>query len=325
MVLTTMAGIIRSLMMVASATADTWTFLGSAPWSGRDRAAAAVLGGRVFMAGGYDYHKHLNDVWSSEDGITWQQVSDHASWRARSGHAMVAFNEEIWVLAGENSPIGQSIYFNDVWASRDGHQWVQLSGSAPWCKRTSAAAAAFNSQVFVLGGVSESNTYLNDVWSTADGLQWTELVSAAPWSARWGFGAAALKDRLVIMGGNTDFGPGNVNDVWSTTDGRSWESSGEAPWPARAGFGLAADEQIYLAGGQSYMKFNDLWTFNGTSWSKILSDAPWEVRSGLCAVILPKKVLGIFGGNGRYVQEMYNDVWSLHLNSSHVPASTLIV
>ena len=36
----------------ASATADTWTFLGSAPWSGRDRAAAAVLGGRVFMAGG---------------------------------------------------------------------------------------------------------------------------------------------------------------------------------------------------------------------------------------------------------------------------------
>ncbi|CAL1158258.1 unnamed protein product [Cladocopium goreaui] len=154
------------------------------------------------MAGGYDYHKHLNDVWSSEDGITWQQVSDHASWTARSGHAVVAFNEQIWVLAGENSPIGQSIYFNDVWASRDGRQWEQLSGSAPWCKRTSAAAAAFNSQVFVLGGVSESNTYLNDVWSTADGRQWSELVSAAPWSARWGFGAAALKDRLVIMGGS---------------------------------------------------------------------------------------------------------------------------
>ena len=52
-----------------------------------------------------------------------------------------------------------------------------------------------------------------------------------------------------------------------------------------------------------YMKFNDLWTFNGRSWSKILSDAPWEVRSGLCAVILPNKILGIFGGNGRYVQE----------------------
>ena len=161
-----------------------------------------------------------------------------------------------------------------------------------------------------------------------------------------------------------------------------------------------------------YMKFNDLWTFNGRSWSKILSDAPWEVRSGLCAVILPNKILGIFGGNGRYVQEpwppmgihvpcyalrffndmcdqwwcirqflyniiyteyiytyiymcvcrvhlwnhkcicehpiclfpvviscglgcrgkwptrpakeMYNDVWSLHLNSSHVPAQLIV-
>ena len=52
--------------------------------------------------------------------------------------------EESWL----NSHWGQSIYFNDVWASRDGRQWEQLSGSAPWCKRTSAAAAAFNSQVF---------------------------------------------------------------------------------------------------------------------------------------------------------------------------------
>ena len=63
-----------------------------------------------------------------------------------------------------------------------------------------------------------------------------------------------------------------------------------------------------------YMKFNDLWTFNGTSWSKILSDAPWEVRSGLCAVILPKKVLGIFGGNGRYVQEPWPPI------GIHVPS-----
>ena len=55
------------------------------------------------------YVKVKKKHWSRcllQDGITWQQVSDHASWRARSGHAMVAFNEEIWVLAGENSPIG---------------------------------------------------------------------------------------------------------------------------------------------------------------------------------------------------------------------------
>ena len=55
--------------------------------------------------------KRVEVAWSRcrslfQDGITWQQVSDHASWTARSGHAVVAFNEQIWVLAGENSPIG---------------------------------------------------------------------------------------------------------------------------------------------------------------------------------------------------------------------------
>ncbi|CAK9031298.1 unnamed protein product [Durusdinium trenchii] len=306
-----MLGMFGILMMMAppgfqvAAEPNTWTLLtGAAPWSARDRAAATVLKGRVFLAGGYDYHEHLNDVWSSEDGITWTQVSNDASWTARSGHSMVTFNKNMWILAGENSPIGKSIYFNDVWASPDGKQWEQLTGNAPWCKRTSAAAATFDSKVFVLGGVSESNTYLNDVWSSADGREWTELVTAAPWSPRWGLGAAVLRNQLVIMGGNIDFGPGETNDVWSTLDGRAWQRGSDAPWAARADFGLVATEdQIYLAGGTSYKKFNDIWASNGTTWTEILADAPWGPRSGLCSAILPTKVLGIFGGNGRYVQE----------------------
>ena len=44
---------------------------------------------------------------------------------------------------------GTSVYFNDVWASPDGRRWKQLTAEAPWCKRTSAAAAVLNAQVFV--------------------------------------------------------------------------------------------------------------------------------------------------------------------------------
>jgi len=277
---------------------------------------AATLKGSAVLTGGYDYYKHLNDVWSTEDGKTWTQLVDHAEWTKRSGHSLIAFQDHLWLLAGEDSPIGKSVYFNDVWASPDGRKWKQLTAEAAWCKRTSAAAAVFNTQVFVMGGVSESNVFLNDVWSSEDGKTWTELVKAAPWSARWGFGAAQLKEQLVIMGGKTDFGTGLTNDVWSTTDGRSWHRLGDGGFLARMDFGLAASKaEIYLAGGASYEKFNDLWSFNGSQWTQVLSDSAWAPRSGLCAVLLPSG-LGIFGGNGKYVQDMYNDVWSLRLNSS---------
>ena len=43
---------------------------------------------------------------SAEDGKTWTQLVDHAEWRKRSGHSLVAFQEHLWLLAGEDSPIG---------------------------------------------------------------------------------------------------------------------------------------------------------------------------------------------------------------------------
>ena len=70
-------------------------------------------------------------------------------------------------------------------------------------------------------------------------------------------GASAARGKQVLFlptvsrGGNTDFGAGNTNDVWSTSDGRSWQRLADGPWSARGDFGVAADDQIYLAGGQS--------------------------------------------------------------------------
>lgn len=42
----------------------------------------------------------------AEDGKTWTQLVDHAEWRKRSGHSLVAFQDHLWLLAGEDSPIG---------------------------------------------------------------------------------------------------------------------------------------------------------------------------------------------------------------------------
>lgn len=59
-----------------------------------------------------------------------------------------------------------------------------------------------------------------------------------------------------------------------------------------------------------YQKFNDLWIFQST-WTSVAS--PWEPRSGLQAMVLNQSLL-VMGGNGKYVQDMYNDVWSLAMS-----------
>eukprot|EP00438_Fugacium_kawagutii_P014830 Skav234804 [mRNA] locus=scaffold69:461712:469404:- [translate_table: standard] len=59
-----------------------------------------------------------------------------------------------------------------------------------------------------------------------------------------------------------------------------------------------------------YRNFNDVWACNGTTWTQIPAASPWQPRTGLCSVVLPTKALGIFGGNGRYVQEPWRDLFN---------------
>ena len=60
-----------------------------------------------------------------------------------------------------------------------------------------------------------------------------------------------------------------------------------------------------------YEKFNDLWILQKSTWTSLAS--PWEPRSGLQAMVLNQSLL-VMGGNGKYVQDMYNDVWSLPMS-----------
>ena len=72
---------------------------------------------------------------------------------------------------------GKSVYFNDVWASHDGRRWKQLTAEAPWCKRTSAAAAVFNAQVFV----AWRKKVFVPRWTVHVAVSWCFCVLQARW------------------------------------------------------------------------------------------------------------------------------------------------
>ena len=56
-------------------------------------------------------------------------VCDEAPWPGRDGHTAVVFDNYIYVFGGTCDAYS---CFNDVWRSRDGAVWEEITSDAPW-------------------------------------------------------------------------------------------------------------------------------------------------------------------------------------------------
>jgi hypothetical protein len=218
-----------------------------------------VLGGQNFKAGAEcppgvpNCSDFFNDVWRSLDGVHWKQMTADAGWEGRAGLSAVVFNHYIYVMGGSQNDDeaiggpGTRRYFNDVWRSRDGRHWEQVTANAPWLPRAGAVTVVQKGYLYLLGGEEGficapqpcDPPYFNDVWRTKDGVQWEPVTAAAGWSPRPGHQCAVVASRIVCFGGfglsndPTDpFAPGNPLDVWVSETGADWEQVSESPWNA---------------------------------------------------------------------------------------------
>lgn len=180
-------------------------------WSARVWHSAAVHDGRIWVSGGYD-GTYKNDVWSSTDGSNWQLATADAPWSGRCMHASVTFAGKLWVLAGRRDmERWWETDFNDVWSSADGVTWARATSGADWSKRYGIAAAAWDGQLWVMGGSHFFRS--NDVWSSTDGVSWT-AHGHATWSPRFALASVVFRDKLWVLGGK-EGGGHFTNDVWS--------------------------------------------------------------------------------------------------------------
>ncbi|WP_316812709.1 hypothetical protein [Pedobacter heparinus] len=136
----------------------------NAGWSPRAYHQAAVLNGKIYVFGGGNYvpqYQAYNDVWSSEDGVTWEQVSEAAPWQARLWFSSVVYRKRIWVIGGwSNNPYKNHA---DIWSTKDGKNWEQLKSNIIWKERHESSAFVFNDKIWVAGGMTPP--LVNDVWS----------------------------------------------------------------------------------------------------------------------------------------------------------------
>ena len=188
------------------------------PWGPRVLHYTVAFAGKIWVMGGQtipqfapEEEHFYNDVWSSEDGVLWEQVLEVAPWSPRGmiGGCAV-FQNQLWLLGGgtydtPKQPQRQS--FNEVWSTADGTHWTQHA-NAPWPPRQYHDVAVFDNKLWILEGHDLQTGNRNDVWHSVDGENWTQLPKT-PWPPRHAASVFVYDDGLWMVAGNN-----MTSDVW---------------------------------------------------------------------------------------------------------------
>jgi N-acetylneuraminic acid mutarotase len=190
------------------------------PWAERVLHYTVAFQGRIWVMGGQTLpqfapaeERFFNDVWCTEDGVEWQQVTASAPWapRGMTGGSVV-FRDRMWLLGGGTYDTPQKptrLFYNDVWSSPDGVHWDRVLEAAPWHPRQYHDVAVFDDRMWVMEGWNQANR--NDVWYSADGVTWHELPNT-PWAPRHAASVFIYDNALWMVAGNNMF-----PDVWKLT------------------------------------------------------------------------------------------------------------
>jgi len=272
-------------------------------WGTRYGHTSVVFNNKMWIMGGYNGSIRYNDVWSSEDGVTWVEETSSANWSARDHASLVVFGNKMWIMGGYNGG-----YLNDVWSSEDGVTWVEETASAGWSDRYRTALIVFDNKMWIMGG-NNGATYYNDVWTSEDGVIWAEETASANWSDRRSLCSVVFNNKMWIMGGYN--GSIRYNDVWSSSDGANWvEETSSANWSDRDDASLIVfNNKMWIMGGNNGATYyNDVWTSeDGVIWAEETASANWSARDDTPLVAFNNKIWIMGGFNG---STYYNDVWT---------------
>ncbi len=243
----------------------------NAPWIHSDLPMSVTFQNKMWMMGGWyngrlDGHSASNQVWSSQDGKNWKQITAYAGWSPRVASGIVNFKGKMWILGGtENYYFGTDHHLkNDVWFSGDGKKWELATANAGWSPRSYHAAVVHDGKMWVMGGGNYVPGYKasNDVWCSEDGVHWKEVTKAAPWHERLWFSAVSYRNHMWVLGGWSKNPSKNWGDVWYSKDGKKWtELKTETSWKERHEHSaLVFQDKIWVFGGHARPLSNEVWS-----------------------------------------------------------------
>ena len=247
---------------------ESWTKIIQDPtasmFSDRSDHQVVTFKGKLWLIGGVRVKlsfpfraEYLNDIWQSENGAYWNQVTVNGGhFSGRMGHQLVVFDDRLWLIGGySDDNQGTRTYFNDVWSSTDGSTWIKETANAAFEPRANHQVIAFDNKLWLTGGYGSSaddnchinglseNCYKNGLWTSSDGKNWTKVSNddMANHYVTLRTGHQMLKfgqgqnQKIMVIGGN--YGDNIKDDIWvSNQDGADWRKSEElrvaSPSPA---------------------------------------------------------------------------------------------
>jgi len=197
--------------------------------------------------------------------------------------------------------------------------WTTITSSGLNGGLWETGALYFANKMWLFGGVDATIAVINDGISSANGSTWTNEALGNNSLERFSHGAIVYDDKMYLLGGQI----GNLNhsaDVLSSVDGSNWTLETAAPgWQQRKSFQPAVfKDKIFVVGGSgvtggasggSATYFNDVWNYDGSSWSQSTSNGSFGVRHTHATIVYGNKIW-IFGGHKDNTYLAYQDVWN---------------
>lgn len=187
------------------------------PWADRVLHHTVVHDGSIWVMGGQSMPGYVpgpdvfySDVWCSEDGAHWNRVLEQAPWPPRGMIGGGAVKDgRIWLLGGgayDTPTTPHRLFYNDVWSSADGVEWVLHAERTLWHPRQYHDVAVWDGRLWVMEGWNGGNR--NDVHYSNDGVHWHDLPGT-PWAPRHAASVFVHDDALWMVAGNN-----MTSDVW---------------------------------------------------------------------------------------------------------------
>jgi hypothetical protein len=180
---------------------------------------------RAYVVGGFaGAGQYRNDVWSSDDGKSWVQITSSAAFTPRTSQALVSFNGKLWAVGGNN--FSQS--FDQIWTSIDGVTWGQEGTfDLPTSGLVFKQLFVFKNRlwfVFNYGTIWDSARTIK-AYSTGDGLTW-QAEALNNLTIKNDFMIRVKAETLLLFGSDRA-----DRSQWVSNDGKNWQlESTQAPF-----------------------------------------------------------------------------------------------
>jgi hypothetical protein len=248
----------------------------------RSSHGSVTFNNRQYIIGGINLHPKTfyNDVWSSDDGITWRCETADANFGKRYDFECFVFKNKIWIADGyaDDSISWTSKPLNDFRTSSNGKDWeiVTPSGDLPAVEQKKYFV--FNNKLWMIYQSSTDGGYMYDIWNSEDGVTWTKSVDKLQMSLM-----SFVLDIHVYNGKIFVFGE---YTVYSSSDGIKWDVQ---YYPdgisiiGSIGSITCSNNGFYMTGSSAASDYNkiELWHYTESNVFKRISSNESNVYSGV--------------------------------------------